>query len=509
MNLDHFKNLFKRLGEANLSKILHSRLIVLFVGLIVLNISLFITQSSYGLSSLDTSHTTVKAKVQKSSSADTQLAKKVDKVAHEVLKSTGVPSASVAVVQHGQIVYVQAYGAAKLDPHVKANPTMRYAIGSISKQFTAATILLLEQEGKISLDDHVSKWLPSLTKANEVTIRELLSHTSGYQDFWPQDYVPPMMRKSIKPQEILNRWAKRPLDFEPGTRWQYSNTNFVIAGQIVEKITHEPFFKYLHEHILNPLDMKSAVNFDKGKLTKNGPTGYTRYALGPLRPAPQEGSGWMAGAGELAMTPRDLAKWDISIIDESLLSPKSYKQLETEVRLKSGVGTGYGLGVEVGMMNGHRMISHSGEVSGFTAENVVFPDDSAAVVVLTNQDAASAAGAIARGVSHLFFKTQDAQTEMRTKQAREIFIGLQHGKINRSLFTSDANYYFSKQALQDFQSSLGPLGAPKTFVQTSENERGGMLERSFRVEVKNRVLRVWTYQKPNGKLEQYQVAPQH
>lgn len=439
---------------------------------------------------------------------ESPFSKKVDSIARQVLRSTGVPSASVAVVRHGKIVYVQAYGSAHLNPVVAAKPDMRYAIGSISKQFTASCILLLEQEGKISLNDPVSRWLPELTRANEVTIREILSHTSGYQDFWPQDYVPPMMLKPMPPQEILDRWAKRPLDFNPGTQWQYSNTNFVIAAQIVQKISGMPFFRFLHEHILGPLGLTSAVNFDKGNMTSHDAYGYMRYGLGPLRPAPQEGAGWMAGAGELAMTPRDLAKWDVSIIDRSLLKPASYKQLETEVRLKNGVGTNYGLGVEVGMMDGHRLISHSGEVSGFTAENMVFPDDSAAVVVLTNQDAASAASVIASRISGMLFKTQDTHTAMRTEQARKIFLGLQNGKIDRSLFTSDANAYFSSLALKDFQSGLGPLGKPLSFVQTYQHERGGMLERVFRVVFPKQTLRVWTYQMPNGKLEQYQVAPQ-
>ncbi len=440
-------------------------------------------------------------------SSPNSLQAKVDTVAAQVLRRTGTPSASIAVVLHGRIEYAEAYGYARLDPPMPAKPDMRYAIGSISKQFTAACILLLEQEGKLSLNDPISMWLPDLTEANKVTVREILSHTSGYQDFWPQDYVPPMMLKPMPPQEILDRWAKKPLDFQPGTRWQYSNTNFVIAAQIVEKITREPFFKFLHENILKPLGLSSAVDFDKGKMTAEDPAGYTEYGLGPLRIAPDEGPGWMAGAGELAMTAGDLAGWDISMIEESVLSRESYRQLETEVLLKNGVGTHYGLGVEVGMMDGHRMISHSGEVSGFTAYNAVFPDDSAAVVVLTNQDASSAAGAIGNRIAHLLFKTQDAQTETRTEQARKIFAGLQKGTIDRSLFTPDANFYFSDQALKDFQSSLGPLGEPETFVQTGQSERGGMLERAFRVVFKTRTLRVWTYQMPDGKLEQYQVAP--
>ena len=112
---------------------------------------------------------------------------------------------------------------------------MRYSIGSISKQFTAAAILLLQEQGKLSLDDKVSKWVPALTSGDEVTIRQLLSHTSGYQDYAPQDYMIPEWEKPISAQQIMDRWAKIPLDFDPGTKWQYSNTNYVIAGVIVEK----------------------------------------------------------------------------------------------------------------------------------------------------------------------------------------------------------------------------------------------------------------------------------
>lgn len=438
---------------------------------------------------------------------DSTLAKKVDSIAMEVLRENGAPSASVAVVLNGKIAYVQAYGYAKLNPDVAATTDMRYAIGSISKQFTAAAILLLQQQRKLSLNDPISKWLPKLTRAKEITVREILSHTSGYQDFWPQDYLPPMMSKSMPPEEILKRWAMRPLDFEPGTRWQYSNTNFVIAAQIVEKITGESFFNFLKKNILTPLGLKSAVNFDKGNLSNTDPLGYLRYGLGPLRPAPEEGSGWMAGAGELAMTPTDLAKWDISLIDESLLHPASYHQMEEEVRLKNGAGTNYGLGVEVAMEDGHFTVSHSGEVSGFTSDNIVFPEDRAAVVVLTNQDAASTAAAIANRIKNILFSSQDAETKMRTDQAKKIFEGLQQGMIDRSLFTSDANSYFSKLALKDFQSSLAPLGTPARVVQVSQEKRGGMLERSFRVVLADRTLRVWTYQMPDGMLEQYQVAP--
>ncbi|HVS60056.1 MAG TPA: serine hydrolase domain-containing protein, partial [Gemmatimonadaceae bacterium] len=430
-----------------------------------------------------------------------------DSIATQVLQTTGVPSASVAVVTHGRLAYANAYGAAKLEPRVAANPDMRYAIGSISKQFTAAAILLLQQEGKLSIDDPVSKFIPGLTRGNEVTVRQLLSHTSGYQDFWPQDYVMPMMLSATTPQSIADRWGKQPLDFDPGTRWQYSNTNYTLAGMVVEKVSGMPFFQFVRTRILQPVGLTSASDFDASPRAVNA-TGYLRYGLGPLRPAPDVGAGWMWAAGELAMTPRDLATWDISIIRHSLLKPESYRALTSDVGLKNGASTGYGLGIDVSMQRGRFMLEHSGEVSGFTAENMVFPDDSVAIVVLTNQDAAPAASAIAGQISQALFATEDARTASRTAQARAIFEGLQRGTVDRSLFTSNANAYFSQQAVQDFTSSLAPLGAPTGFVQTGKAERGGMVYRSYRASFANRTLRVWTYETPDGKLEQYQVAPQ-
>jgi CubicO group peptidase (beta-lactamase class C family) len=434
------------------------------------------------------------------------LIEKIDKVATDTLAKTGVPSASIAVVKDGQIVYVKAYGDARIDPKTPATPQMRYSIGSISKQFTAAAILLLQEQGKLSLNDKVAKYVPNLTRANEVTIRQLLSHTSGYQDYWPQDYVMPMMLQPVTAQKILDTWARKPLDFEPGTKWQYSNTNYVIAGVIIEKVARMPLLRFLHDKIFTPLGMNSVSDTDQAKLGDTDPTGYLRYALGPLRRAPKEGRGWMFAAGELAMTPEDLAKWDISIIDQKLMKPSSYREFSTDVLLNNGLGTHYGLGVDVNSQGGHRALSHGGEVSGFTAQNIVFPDDRAAVVVLTNQDAAGASGAIASGIAPLLFATSDPATPAKLEQAKKIFAGLQHGTVDRSLFTDNANSYFSEQALKDFAAGLGPLGAPQSFAQASQGLRGGMTLRVYLIKFPQRTIRAWTYEMPDGKLEQYQIA---
>ncbi len=437
-------------------------------------------------------------------SIDPALRERIDRIAAQVLEQTGVPSASVAVVQHGKIVYTHAYGKARLQPPTPATPSMRYSIGSISKQFTAAAILLLQQEGKLSLDDPVGKYIQGLTRGDDITIREILSHTSGYQDYWPEDYLMTPMMQPVTAQQIMDKWGKKALDFEPGTQWQYSNTNFVIAGAIVEKVSGGPYFKFLTEHIFGPLGMTSVWNSDQTKLTEADATPYYRHALGPLRVAPKEGFGWMYAAGELAMTAHDLALWDESMIAQTVLKPESYQEMFTEVKLKDGKGTHYGLGVDVRDLAGHREIEHSGEVSGFVSDNAVLIDDGAAVVVLTNQDAVNAAVTIARLAAPVVAEIPPSPEE---KVVLDIYHQLQQGHIDHSLLAPNLSDYFTPEAITDFQKSLAPLGEPLTIRQTSTSLRGGMTMRSFEIVYPNKRLRLSTYTYPDGKLEQYLISP--
>jgi CubicO group peptidase (beta-lactamase class C family) len=433
----------------------------------------------------------------------------IDQAAAEVLATTGAPSASIAVVRDGRIEYVRAYGLATLEPPAAATTEMRYSIGSISKQFTAAAMLLLAEDRKLSLDDNVAKWLPDLTRAHEVTLRQLLSMTSGYQDFWPQDYVMPPMLLPTTAQQIMNGWAKIPLDFEPGTKWQYSNTNYVIAGAIIERVSGMPLLEFLQKRVFGRLGMKSVVNTDEATLGPGDPMRYLRYAVGPPRPAPKEGRGWMFAAGELAMTAHDLALWDISTIDQTILKPASYKTMQANTLLTNGLATGYGLGVQVGASAGRRMVSHTGEVSGFTAANQIYPDDKAAIVVLTNLDATGASSQLAGRIATLLFRatSPDNAAVAALTQAKTIFDGLQHGRIDRALFTANANAYFTDGALADFASGLGPLGSPQEFEQANQSLRGGMVQRAFRIKCGAKTLRLTTFTMPDGKLEQYQIAP--
>lgn len=432
----------------------------------------------------------------------------IDAIVKSVLAETHVPAASVAIVKDGKVAMAKAWGNARIDPQMPATAAMRFKIASNSKQIAATAILLLAEEHKLSLDDTVARYLPGLTRAKEVTLRELLSHTSGYQDYFPLDYVAPFMLKDITPAGILDTWAKKPLDFDPGTRWQYSNTNYVIIGQIIETVTGKTLIDFLRARIFDPLGMHSAIDQSAGHWSDADPAGYQNFALGPARPAIPEGNGWMYAAGELAMTSGDLALWDISLMNGTILKPPSVKALTTEVELKSGTGTRYALGLDVSTNeNGHRRWSHGGEASGFISSNVTLPDDHIAIAVLTNGQG-RAGPAIERQIEELLLASNaDPDGSAALEHARKLFTGLQKGTLDKSLLTSDGIAYFTAQAVADFQSSLGPLGAPDSFSQTGYSGRGGMTERSFSIHAGGKEMSLETYIMPDGKFAQYMIDP--
>ena len=440
------------------------------------------------------------------------LSAKVRAAVLDVMERTRVPSAQVGIVRDGRTAYVAAFGQARLSPPTTATPDMHYAVGSISKQFTTAAVLLLQQEGKLSIDDPVSRWYPELTRASEVTLRNLLSHTSGYRDYAPQDYTIPDWTKPSSAERIVREWATKPLDFDPGTQYQYSNTNFDLLGLIVEKASGQPFWTFLKSRVLDPVGLTHTIDLDTQR-DQLEPIGYFRNALGPLRPAIPEAPGWYFADGELAMPVGDLLRWDISMMNESLLSHASYAEMESPTRLKNGLYSNYALGLSAGAWNGQRMISHNGEVGGFVAWNAFFPDDHVAIAVFTNQEASPAAGAIGRALTSLMIPpsgtTTSADVTARAEQlARTTLAGLQKGTIDPARVTDNAKFYFDRTALGDYKSSLGRLGAIRSLHQTASYDRGGMTYRGFAVEFANgTTVNLSTFTVPDGRYEQFLVEP--
>ena len=434
------------------------------------------------------------------------IAPRVDAAVSAVLARTGVPSASIALVQGGKIVYVHAYGWAQLSPQRAATPSMRYAIGSVTKEFVATGILMLQEHGELSIADPVGKWFPDLGPAARVNLRALLSHTSGILDYWPQDYDFPDALRPIKPDDILTRWAKRPLDFEPGTAWQYSNTGYTVAGLIVERVARQSLFEVLRSRIFAPLGMLSVWDFDASPMPSGDAVGYTHYALGTPRVAAKAGAGWAFAAGQLAMTASDLARWDVALIHMQLLNAASYRDLTTEVQLTSGVGSGYALGLQVSLESGRRVLMHGGELDGFTAHNRVYPDDEIAIVVLTNEDATGASEAIAGKISELMFAQPSRADGINPSEAQRLFLQLQQGRIEVARLTPNGRSYFTPQVLDDYRSSLAPLGEPSRFELTRSYHRGGLIRRAYEATFADKKIGVVVLYDTNGKIEQYIVS---
>jgi CubicO group peptidase (beta-lactamase class C family) len=443
-------------------------------------------------------------------------AAKIAAIAQKVLADTGVPSVSIGIVQDGHIVYTHAFGLARVTPSLPADASMAYPIGSISKQFTSTAMLILQQQGKLSLQDPVSKFFPELTRSSDVKIINLLTHTSGYQDYAPQDYTIPAWKLPGNPLAIVREFAGKPLDFDPGTQWQYSNTNFVLSALIVQKVSGEPFAKFLREHVLQPAGLDDVLNLntDQSKLQV---TGYRRNALAPIRPTSLEAPGWYFGDADLAMPVGQLLKWDLTLLNHSLLSAASYQEMETAFILASGKDSHYGLGVEILNVNGRKAIEHSGEVGGFVAENILFPDDHIAIAVLTNQEASGAAADIAKQTAPLVLPAAAAASTAAADPAttaakafvphlQTIIAGLQKGTIDRALFTADCNAYFDPTALADYQSSLAPLGTINSVTVGHASLRGGMTFSSYRVAFAGGTTLMFTvYLEPDGKIEQLLV----
>jgi CubicO group peptidase (beta-lactamase class C family) len=431
---------------------------------------------------------------------------RIDHVVNEALGATGVPSASIAVVRGGRIVLARAYG--RQSPEIAtATPDALYQIASISKQFTAAAILILRDQGRLSLDDHVSKYVPGITGGDRITIRQLLSHTSGLQDYWPQDYSFAAMERPVTPQQIVARWAHQPLDFAPGTQWQYSNTGYVVAGMIVERVSGQPLLAFLQSHVFRPLGMHP---IDQDLAIGPGfPIGYRRNALGPVRPETPAARGWLYAAGELAMTASDLARWDIARIDRALLPARDWAEQETPIILPNGVSSNYGLGVGLRDINGHHAVTHGGEAVGFLSTNIVFPHDREAVVVLVNAWFGDAHDRIARGITEVLHP-QEASDAAAATFAHSVYDQLRTGRIDRSLFTANANYYFTDQVLRDYRDSLGPLGDPQSLTADGPARlRGGFVNRNYTLTFQGRQLSIVTYAEPgaHGKIEQFLVMP--
>ncbi|CAN7653970.1 serine hydrolase [Massilia sp. LjRoot122] len=308
-----------------------------------------------------------------------------------------VPGATVIVVKDGKPVLRKAYGLADTAKGVKMTPEMALRLGSITKQFTASAILMLAEEGKLSVDDDITKHLPDYpTRGKKISIEHLLTHTSGIASYTGKPGYMAGMAQDMSVAQMIDSFKNDPLDFEPGSQYRYNNSGYFLLGAIIEKISGQSYANFLEQRIFKPLGMRDTYYEGFGNSKAPVAAGHSRGAQGFGAAKPLSMTQPYA-AGSLVSTVDDLARWDAAIGAGRLLKPSSWKQAFTSYRLSDGKATGYGYGWDVDKVQGETSMGHGGGINGFSTYALRFPEQKVYVAVLTNSDSGPAnPGVVAR-----------------------------------------------------------------------------------------------------------------
>ena len=326
-------------------------------------------------------------------------ADRVDDYLDAQMREHRIPGLSLAIVQSNQVVKRAVYGLANVELNAPVKPDTVFEIGSLTKQFTAAAILLLEQDGRLSVEDKISRYLENTPEAwQHITLRHLLTHTSGLKSYTGLDGFE--LRRHLTGEEFIRAIGAYPLEFEPGTAWKYCNTGYNLLGFVIQKISGRSYWDFMSERIFHPLGMNSTTNRLPSLIIPNRAAGYE-----------QTNRVWINrdydltdvfSAGAIVSTVDDLVKWNASLDNGTLLNPHSRQTMWTAAKLGDGTDTKYGFGWRIDQVQGHLNIGHGGSTSGFSASLQRFPRDGLAVIILSNTDE-QIASTLAKHIATFYF----------------------------------------------------------------------------------------------------------
>lgn len=342
--------------------------------------------------------------------AQDDLSKKVDEAVEAQRIAQKIPGVSVAICRDGKIEKATGYGLANVEWNAAVAPDTIFQTGSVGKQFTAALIMLLVEDGKIQLDDKLSKYVEGTPATwKEVTIRRLLTHTSGIADYGGEERTMGKgvinFRTDYTEEQLVQSFAKMPMDFVPGDKWSYSNTGYVLLGIVIHKVTEKFYGDELQERIFKPLGMRSTRIISEADIVMHRSGGY-RLVKDELK-----NQDWVSPTlnttadGALYTNVLDLAKWDAALYTTKLLKQTSFEQMWAAVKLNDGKTYPYGFGWSLEPMNGHRLVAHDGAWQGFTMSIARFVDDKLTFIVMTNLDSDnSKPDAIVKELAKIYLK---------------------------------------------------------------------------------------------------------
>jgi CubicO group peptidase (beta-lactamase class C family) len=311
---------------------------------------------------------------------------RIDKIVADTLVDGPGAGAAVMVVRKGQVIVDKGYGKADLELDVPMTEKNLFRIGSITKQFTAAAIMRLVEKGKLKLDEEVGRLLPGAPlHGKKITITQLLTHTSGLKNFTELPEWDKAMAAPLPPARLYELLKDQPLDFEPGQKWHYSNTNYYLLGVIIEKASGHKYADFVRDEVTARAGLAHTIYCDNDPLIPGRARGYSGDGPRMKNARAIDMSGPFA-AGGLCSTVDDLVKWAQALASGKVVSPASYAKMTTPVKPADGSDPGYGFGLGVTPIGGHRVVEHNGGINGFGSALLSFPDDGVVIAVLANSD---------------------------------------------------------------------------------------------------------------------------
>ena len=439
----------------------------------------------------------------------------IDALVKQEMDEQRIPGLSLAVTVDNELVFTKGYGLANVELRSPALAESVYEIASLTKQFTAMAILLLAQDGKLSLDDLLSRFVPDAPAAwSKITIHHLLTHTSGIPDY--DDAGHPLdPHRDYTGDELLKLAADLPLKFPPGVRWSYSNTGYVLLGILVSRLSGQPFGDFLRDRIFSRLHMGSTRLNDAADLIPFRVGGY-ELLDGHLRNQEYLSASLAStGDGGLVSSVVDLAKWEAGIQSGVLVPPARWKEIFTPVTLNSGKTFPYGFGWFIRERAGHPFYEHSGHLQGFASHILRFPRARVSVIVLANLDQA-APWQIAHEVAGLIrpdlkppadHPIPDGESGI-TEELRQVLAGFRAGTLKVAAFTEDGSNAYNEEVLQKEQARLSSLPPFGDFELVSRAEVGDETEYRYWVHVGDKKWRLEaSIDSDSGKIERLGFNP--
>ena len=412
-------------------------------------------------------------------------ADKIDDYIIAQIKRLHVPGASLAIVRDGHITKAQGYGFANLELRSPATKETVYEIGSTSKQFTATAIMMLVEEGKVRLDDTITKYFPEAPQAwSGVTIRHLLTHTSGIQNHVAVPHWLDVFRTNLafetapSRDELLKMFFKLPLEFQPGETWAYDNTGYYLLGIIIEKASGKSYWQFLDERIFKPLGMNATRSTDPQPIVRNRASGY-EWKNDHFENRPVLLPTIAFSAGSLLSTVEDMAKWDAALYSEKLLKKSSLDQMWTAVATNDGAAApfNYGFGWFIDSYHGHRLVQHSGGTPGFSSAMYRFVSDKLTIIILTNH-ADRILDQLAIDLAGIYLpalKRPDANTDpdpQTTAMLKDLVSGLLKGKSEPESFTAAMRTFLSTATGKAFWKWFADHGELSSLIFSDREDRG-------------------------------------